>query len=296
MATREITGLIVDAITNQPRSLQRTIGPSELGNPCDHCLAARLAGWTKHEKQTPWLTVIGTAMHAWLENQFENINKTYKQAHGTDRYLTERRVKVGMIGGTEIWGSTDLVDLQARMTVDWKIVGDRSLRKYAHGPSPTYRAQAHLYAKGWNDTGTPIEHVSIYFLPRNRPMDAGHWWHEPYDPALAQTTLDRAAWLARNLEALAPIPKARDAWISNLPREPGCWDCSKYDDRPPATGKPGATPGRPPSGLGLFEALDHLAYGQTPPQNQQAAPVLEPATDGGLFAPLPGPAQRPGLI
>ena len=51
--TQEITRLIQQMIANQPRSLQRIIGPSEIGNPCDHCLAARLAGWDKHEVETP---------------------------------------------------------------------------------------------------------------------------------------------------------------------------------------------------------------------------------------------------
>lgn len=43
----EIRGIIEDHITNQPRSLQKEIGPSELGTDCLHCLAARLAGWEK---------------------------------------------------------------------------------------------------------------------------------------------------------------------------------------------------------------------------------------------------------
>lgn len=45
----EIRGIIEDHITNQPRSLQKEIGPSELGTDCLHCLAARLAGWEKRQ-------------------------------------------------------------------------------------------------------------------------------------------------------------------------------------------------------------------------------------------------------
>ena len=43
--TTDIRTVIEDAITNHPRTLQKQIGPSEVGTPCDHCLAAKLAGW-----------------------------------------------------------------------------------------------------------------------------------------------------------------------------------------------------------------------------------------------------------
>lgn len=226
-ATSEITRLIEQAIVTQPRSLQRTIGPSEIGNPCDHCLAARLAGWEKHEVETPWVTVIGTSVHAWLETAFNRLDPNHT------RFLTEARVKVGQIGHTDIWGSTDLLDMQTGMTVDWKIVGDNSLRIYRTGPSPVYRTQAHLYAKGWNDTGTPVNTVSIYFLPRNRQMRHGYWWHEPYQPDLAAAALARANHIQRQLDALTTVSIAtRDKWITTLPRADGCWDCRRYPDKP----------------------------------------------------------------
>ncbi|NUP75335.1 MAG: hypothetical protein HOQ07_11915, partial [Sinomonas sp.] len=66
-AIRDLRGLIEHGILNQPRSLQRTIGPSEIGNPCDHCLAAKLAGWDETENDVPWLPFVGTAVHAALE-------------------------------------------------------------------------------------------------------------------------------------------------------------------------------------------------------------------------------------
>ena len=52
-ATREIQSIVAHQILHQPRSLQTRIGPSEIGNPCDHCLAARLAGWEKQEDGIP---------------------------------------------------------------------------------------------------------------------------------------------------------------------------------------------------------------------------------------------------
>lgn len=227
--TTHITGLIEHAITHQPRSLQRTIGPSEIGNPCDHCLTARLAGWVKHETETPWLTVIGTAMHSWLENQFNQIEAA--TLDDTQHWITEGRVCVGSIDGQAIWGSTDLVDVEGRMTVDWKIVGDSSLQRYKAGPSETYRVQAHLYARGWNRRGIPIDTVSICFLPRNKQMRHAYWWHEPYQPKIAEDALARAERLAVTARLLAEDSiERRDQWITRLPRAQNCWDCNRYDD------------------------------------------------------------------
>lgn len=230
-ATGEITRIIQNAITNQPRSLQKTIGPSEIGNPCDHCLTARLVGWEKQEYGTPWASTIGTGAHLLFETFFNN----YEQQQGgrERRFLTEAPVMVGQVGGQQIWGSTDLLDTRTGMTIDWKFVGEASLRKYRHGPSNQYRVQAHLYAKGWNDTGIPVKHVSIYFLPRTRSkMSDGFWWHEPYQPQIALDALNRVNQLYARLQHANRIGDA-DSFITGLPRADGCWDCRKYADYQP---------------------------------------------------------------
>lgn len=253
-ALADARGIIERAITHQPRSLQRLIGPSEIGTPCDHCLAAKLAGWAQTEDGIPWLPYIGTAVHAQLENVFIEHETSRNAPHTTGlRYLTEARVMVGHIGGQEIWGSTDLVDLAAGMTVDWKIVGASTLKKAKAGPSPVYRVQADLYAKGWNDAGYRVDHVAIAYLPRNAvSLDQAIWWTAPHDRARAEAALARAEALHQNLTALASISDtARDAWISQLPRDADCWDCRRFADgahltapghRPPADSLAGLIP------------------------------------------------------
>lgn len=246
-ALREARAVIEHAITNHPRSLQVTIGPSEIGNPCDHCLAAKLAGWEQVDERTvPWLPTVGTAVHAWIETAFIQAENTRNAVHTTGlRYSTEAAVMVGHIAGQEIWGHTDLLDRHVGMTVDWKIVGPTTLKKAKAGPSPEYRAQAHLYAKGWNDAGVRVDHVAIAYLPRNAmSLDDGIWWHEPHDRSIAVAALDRANRLATNLTALTALgPDAVTAWIGQLPRHAGCWDCGRYPD---GTGIP--RPGhRPPA-------------------------------------------------
>lgn len=232
-ALREARAVIEHAITHHPRSLQTTIGPSEIGTPCDHCLAAKLAGWEQTRDGVPWLPTVGTAVHAWIEEQFIRSENRRNAVHaGGLRYLTEARVMVGQIDGTDVWGSTDLLDVVAGMTVDWKLVGPNRMPKGRSGPSTVYRVQAHLYAKGWNDAGVRVDHVAIAYLPRNAvSLDNGVWWSEPFDRQIAVDALDRASGYARNITALRTLGEdAVTAYITALPRDPGCWDCSRFPD------------------------------------------------------------------
>ena len=225
--------MIEHAINNHPRSLQRTIGPSEVGTPCDHCLAAKLAGWPEPERGIPWLPTIGTAVHAWIEEAFITSENTRGAQHnGGLRYLTEARVLVGQIDGVDVWGSTDLLDLVIGVTVDWKIVGKSTRTKAKAGPSEVYRVQADLYAKGWNDAGYRVDHVAIAYLPRDAvSLDDAIWLTAPHDRSRAERALARASAMARNIKALATIgPDAVDAYVTALPRDPGCWDCARYPD------------------------------------------------------------------
>ncbi|MDN5670060.1 MAG: hypothetical protein L0G87_16870 [Renibacterium salmoninarum] len=235
-AGQELRALIEHSILNQPRSRQKTIGPSEIGTDCDHCLAAKLAGWESTEQGVPWLPFVGTAVHAALEEmviQYE-ANRNAPNTTGR-RYLTEARTMVGVIDGTEIWGSTDLVDLAAGVTFDYKIVGATTLRTAKAGPSNVYRVQQHLYAKGWNDAGHRIDHVAIAYLPRNSVvLSDAVWWNEPYDRSIAQNALDRANGFAVNVRALRSISEAAaDEYIRALPRAKSCRDCTRFPDAPP---------------------------------------------------------------
>lgn len=263
-ALRELRAAIEHEILHQPRSLQKRIGPSEIGNPCDHCLAARLAGWEQNHDGIPWLPYIGTAMHAQLEELFIRLENDRNANHTTGRrYLAEQRVMVGHIGGQEIWGSTDLVDLAVGMTVDWKLVGASTLRTVRRGPSEVYRVQADLYAKGWNDAGYRVDHVAICYLPRNSvTLNDAVWWTAPHDRGRAEDALERANRLHDNLTALAPLgEQVVNQWISGLPRADGCHECPRYPD-----GIGMSKPGHAPAGdqlAGLIPPTGNPAGGTT---------------------------------
>ena len=240
----QVRGVIEHAVINSPRSLQKRIGPSEVGTACDHCLAAKLAGWEQTEEGMAWLPFVGTAVHAELERIVTEHENARNANHTTGRrWLCERRVTVGQIGGVDITGSTDLFDVAAGTTWDWKIVGPGTLKSVrAHGPSEVYRVQAHLYGRGWAAAGHDVRHVGIVYLPRNdmRGIDAGLLWHEPYNAQVAVDALARAERFHTNLTALTALgTAARDAWISGLPRDRGCFDCKRYPDAPAGLPLPG---------------------------------------------------------
>lgn len=188
----DLLAIVEAAIINQPRSLQLTIGPSEIGNPCDRCLAHKLAG-TPEAPEVGWLPFIGTCVHEALENILLRHENTRATLGMPGRFLAENRVTVGHIG-QPISGSTDLFDTHSGTVIDWKIVGTTTLKTVrAHGAKPQYRKQAHLYGKGWEDAGYTVKSVLVAFLPRNAiSLRQGRTWQEPYDRTVADAALEHA--------------------------------------------------------------------------------------------------------
>ncbi len=86
--------MVIDTIkqtaARAPRSLQASIGPSEIGTPCTRRLGYRILDWDpKPNSDTdPWPATVGTAVHAWLADTFTAWNARL----GAERFLIERRV------------------------------------------------------------------------------------------------------------------------------------------------------------------------------------------------------------
>lgn len=245
-----VKDFLVETIDNHPRSQQITIGPSEIGIECDHCLAAKLAGW-RERREGAWLPTVGTAVHEWLERKV--IEAMVGKLAQERNWLTELTVFCGYINGTEIWGHVDLVDVMAGILLDWKITGVTTLKEVARTgePSWVYRVQRQIYMHGLNQMGIRITHAVNAYLPRNSPsLNDAEWPHEPYDPAIAEAALARADRMARELEQYAATmgTGARDAYISLLPRQRGkdgkisCYSCKRYDDFPAEAERPALDP------------------------------------------------------
>ena len=212
---------IVDMVTNQPRSLQREIGPSELGTQCLHCLVKKLTGHGSGQiRDVAWLPFIGTSVHAQLERMFG----------GLDGYETERTVLVGnLTDARPITGSIDLWDEKNGATCDWKIVGNSTLDDARrHGPSQQYKIQASLYGIGMSHTH-PVAASCIFYLPRNQPSLDAAWIYEcPFDPRPGQWALARARLILTLYDSIRVEygPSIAEQWVNAFPRNPEhCFHC-----------------------------------------------------------------------
>jgi hypothetical protein len=173
------------------RSAQTTLGPSEIGTPCDRRLAMTLMGIPPvNAGGDGWAAFVGTCTHEGMASVY-----TFADA-GTGRYAVELPVFTGM--PTVPRGTTDLLDRRDGTVVDWKVMGAWSLKKFkAEGPSATYRIQAHVYGLGAERGGEKVRNVAIVGLPRaGSSLDEMHIWTEKYDRKLAQAALDRVEKVA----------------------------------------------------------------------------------------------------
>jgi hypothetical protein len=176
----------------RPRSQQTTLGPSELGTPCQRQLAMKLADLPRQlpDQRPPWGSMQGTAMHVLMEHALRHHNAQL----GRERWLVEQRVQVD----TEIAGAGDAYDLDNQMVVDWKYVGITARRKASrvrvpHDQlvTPDYRVQAHLYGYGHARAGRDVRWVRLVLLARSHNYDDSTEWTEAYQPEIAIQALDR---------------------------------------------------------------------------------------------------------
>lgn len=247
--------IVIDAITNHPRSLQTAIGPSEIGTPCTRKLGHKLAGTQERAGMPPnWKATVGTAIHAWLEEAIDNANQVWAAAngnHGVERWLIEERVTVGAhLDGTPITGSCDLYDRLTRTVVDHKTTSKTQLKQRAAGHiSDTYRIQAHLYGQGWINAGFPVETVAICSLPRDGELRDAVWWSEPFNPQIAADALQRLHGVEMALATLgAPSALALLPMVDDY-----CGTCEFKNPRTAtaADGCPGIAPEATPPALTL---------------------------------------------
>ena len=181
--------------TKDNRSAQTTLGPSEIGTPCDRRLAMALMGVPPvNPGGDGWAAFVGTCTHVGMAEVY-----TFADA-GTGRYAVELPVLLGMPSVPR--GTADLLIRQRPdgTVVDWKVMGFSSLKKFKEkGPSETYRTQAHVYGLGAERAGEKVRNVAIVGLPRGGfSLDEMHIWTEKYDRKFAQAALDRVERIARD--------------------------------------------------------------------------------------------------
>jgi hypothetical protein len=233
----ELRDIIVRQAHRQPRSVQRHLGPSELGSVCDRQVISKMCGEpvTNHVND-PWPSVVGTAVHAWLAEKFENENRL----SGVQRWLTEQRV----IPHPAYPGTSDVYDAVTRTTVDWKILGPTSLAKLQRpeGPPQRYVVQLLLYAWGWRNAGYRVDRVAICGLPRTASSLAEMYvWDRYLTPADDQAVIG-ILQLTEARRAAAQLVLNGQVPITQIKRTPGsdeCYFCSYYRPEAARTGGPG---------------------------------------------------------
>lgn len=152
------------------RTVQRHLGPSELGVECDRQVAGKMAELpTTNHVVDPWPSTRGRALHTHAEDVFTSDNRR----NGLARWLTETRVTPH----PEHPGTSDLYDALEQSVVDHKFLGKTSLTKLRKITSTgdwavraatwprVYLVQLLLYGLGFWLKGLPVRRVVIVGYP-----------------------------------------------------------------------------------------------------------------------------------
>jgi hypothetical protein len=191
---------IRDAVVNQPRTLQKEIGPSQIGSPCNRWLAYKLGDVPPVAlKNTPWRAAVGTAVH----EQFADWLHRYNAVHGF-RYLSETRVWVGdLLPGRPVTGHMDAFDTWTGTVIDLKTGTRTALDEARSGVTkPVYETQVSLYGQGAVNAGLPVRNVGILTVPRDGELSDAVWRVQPHDPERGRRGLARAGAIAQLVDTL----------------------------------------------------------------------------------------------
>jgi hypothetical protein len=177
-----IKDVVNNRSANAPRSRQKRIGLSEVGEICVRKTSYKLLDWEKTNPATdPWASISGTAIHSWLADAFEEF---------PDQYLVEHPVKVT----EELGGTADLFDIERKMVIDHKCVGATSMRsRKKDGMTHQQRIQINLYGLGIErEFGQgAVEKVALAFYPLGGRLDGLHTIVEPYNRQMALDAIQR---------------------------------------------------------------------------------------------------------
>lgn len=190
---RELSQIILWNERESPRSKQQSIGPSELGDPCDRRLAYRIAGAPAvNLGADPWPAIVGTSVHDWLEKA---VNRYQSQVEDLG-YMTELRVYPDPM----VRGRSDVFNVRTGTVVDHKTTGTNGMRKVRKGQIPQgYRVQIQIYGLGHRRAGREVKDVALIFYPRSGWLDDAYVWVEPYDEQVALDALARMHAIAERL-------------------------------------------------------------------------------------------------
>lgn len=229
MYAEQIREAIIRQASRDPRSVQRALGPSELGHVCHRHVVGKMAGKPRtNNVDDPWPSVVGRAVHAWLAEKFLLENTTY----GTPRWVTEQRVTAPEFPGNP--GTADLYDGHYQVLGDWKVLGETTLNKVKskQGPPWHYRVQMKIYAAGYRALALPVWRNVLIALPRTKSsLHEMYCWEEEYVPARDDAILTRVAAITEQRRKVAQMVMQGRIRIEDVPVTPGeeCFHCLRGD-------------------------------------------------------------------
>jgi CRISPR/Cas system-associated exonuclease Cas4 (RecB family) len=198
---------------SRDRSQQTEVGPSEIGG-CRRKVWYRLnAQPHTNENQSKLAAIMGTAIHAAIEEAIGAIDPEGKE------YLVETEVAYG-----DMKAHVDLFVPSTGAVIDWKT---SKIKNLSYFPSNQQRWQVQIYGYLLSKNGYEVKTVNLVAIARDGAEKDVKVHTEPYDEVMALAAL---SWLA-NVKASETLPDPeRD--------ESFCKDYCQYYD---ASGEMGCT-------------------------------------------------------
>lgn len=232
----ELRRVARQAAERAPRSVQRHLGPSELGTSCDRQVVGKLVGAPATNHLTdPWPSIVGTAFHAWIADVI-----VARAAETGEGWLAEQRVNpyppppgVDPAGWPDYSGTADLYRAEWEAVLDHKALGTTTHAKLKlHGPGRHYLVQLLLYARGYQLLGFPVRRVGIVAWPRTgSSLDGLYVWERELDADTERLVEEVLTVEMPRREKYAEGVRSGAITIDAVPRTPDtseCYFCPQY--------------------------------------------------------------------
>jgi hypothetical protein len=190
----------------------------------------------------PWASIVGTAIHAFLEEAFKWESQRLISDLQADyvRWFTEKRVTPDPSSIMPHPGTADLYDAQTYTLNDHKCQSEGVRDKLRrHGPPHHYYMQMLLYAVGYMHEGFRVDRISLVSWPRTHSTmdDMFVWEHVITAEDIAAVTDLIEKTQIREALAVFVVNKEMDFWqIPATPSEADCQYCPYF--RPDAAHNP----------------------------------------------------------
>jgi len=190
---------------SRSRSTQTQVGPSEIGG-CRRKVWYRLNAQPEtNENQSKLAAIMGTAIHAAIEDAIGHIDPEGKE------YLVETEVAYG-----DMKAHVDLFVPSTGAVIDWKT---SKVKNLSYFPSKQQRWQVQVYGYLLSKNGYDVKTVNLVAIARDGSEKDVKVHTEPYDEAIALEAFD---WLnAVKASEVLPEPEKDQSFCKDY--------CQYYD-------------------------------------------------------------------